>query len=484
LIFAKKLAGLTSFLCAEISLQRRKTLFLQKNDQMDFVLSLPYLALLIWVLPRILFIKQTEISAPAIRILFTLKAFVGVGLILLYTYYYPKGSSDTFNYFRDGEILFSTLFHNPVDYFRMLTGIQGDTPHLMYYYDEMNFWLKDFNYNLFNDNRTVIRFNALLMPFSFGNIYVHTYVMNFLAFLGLMGIYRFFRQMLHFPQLISLIAVALPPSLLFWGSGLLKEGIVLFALGMFLFGLQGINTHRTKIFPWLLLVLSVALFGISKFYVLLALIPGIISWQLAAKRKIITYVGIHVLLLAAIFILPLTGFFPDIPDIISRKQNDFINYAQSLSHVGSLIDTPRLSSDFVSFMYNAVRGFIITLFRPHVAEVHNAAIIPAVIENLITITLLLLSLIFRNKKQSINALLLCASFTLVLFSLAGMTTPVLGALVRYKIPAQPFLYALLLSNINWQQINEKIKHNALINNIFKHISQFCFKSQQPTTSTK
>ncbi|MFO7864016.1 MAG: hypothetical protein R6U85_08465, partial [Salinivirgaceae bacterium] len=226
---------------------------------MDFILSLPYLLLIIWLLPKISFVKRTEISASAIRIFFTLKALVGVGLILLYTYYYPKGSSDTFNYFRDGKILFEALFHNPLDYFRMLTGIGGDAPHLMYYYDEMNFWLKDFNYNLFNDNRTVIRFNALVMPFSFGNIYVHTYVMNFLAFLGLMGIYRFFSQMLHFPQLLSLIAVTLPPSLLFWGSGLLKEGIVLFALAMFLFAVQGINTQSTKLFPWLLLILSTAL---------------------------------------------------------------------------------------------------------------------------------------------------------------------------------------------------------------------------------
>jgi hypothetical protein len=252
---------------------------------------------------------------------------------------------------------------------------------------------------------------------------------------------------------------------------------------MFLFAVQGINTQRTKLFPWLLLILSTALFGISKFYVLLALVPGIISWQLHAKRKIVTFIGIHILLLAAIFILPLTGFFPDIPDIISQKQNDFINYAQSLNHVGSLIDTPKLTSDFGNFIYNAGRGFFTTLFRPHIAEAHNAAMIPASIENLITVLLLVLSAVFYSKKRSTNGLLLCVSFTLILFSLAGMTTPVLGALVRYKIPAQPFLYAFLLTNINWEHIDKKTGCNKTINHVVNQISTYCFKSHNQTNRT-
>jgi hypothetical protein len=38
----------------------------------------------------------------------------------------------------------------------------------------------------------------------------------------------------------------------------------------------------------------------------------------------------------------------------------------------------------------------------------------------------------------------CITFVVVLFVLSGIATPVVGALVRYKVPALPFLVIALL----------------------------------------
>ncbi len=420
---------------------------------MELLWSLPYLIIFIWLIPKIRLFRESGISASGIRLLFSLKAFMGIGLIMVYTYYYPPGSADIFNYFDDGRVLFSALEEKPLDYLRMLTGIQDDAPHLMYYYDQMNFWLKDFNYDLFNDNRTVIRFNALVMLFSFQNIYVHTYIMNILSVIGLVGIFRFLHEVLSVKKVIALIAVALPLSLLFWGSGLLKEGIVLFSLGLILFAIILIFKNTKKLKGYLLLLIALAVFSISKFYVLFAIIPGLLSLGASkhTKKPLITFLSIHFLFIFFMFAAPYMGL-PDFPDIISQKQNDFINYVQSLNHVGSFIEGPRLSPNIWDFIVQGFRGLAITLFRPHPLEIHNAAMIPAALENLITIILILFAFVFRNKKMPVSTFLFCASFTIVLFTLAGMTTPVLGALVRYKIPAQPFLYGLLLVSINWTQI--------------------------------
>jgi len=425
---------------------------------MELLWSLVYLALFIWIMPKIPFFKNSGISASGIRIFFALKVIMGIALILVYRYYYPPGSADIFNYFNDSKVLHSALAINPYDYLSMITGIGDDAPHLMHYYDKMNFWLKDFNYNMFNDNKTVIRFNAIVMLFSFKNIFVHTYIINIFSLAGLVGIYRFLRQIIKTKKLIALIVVALPPSLLFWGSGLLKEGIVLFALGMLLFAIAQISRNQYSYRPYFILMFALAVFSISKFYVLLAVIPAMLSFYAAKTtgKDWLAFLSVHLLLLIGIFILPYIGL-PDIPELISKKQHDFINYVHSLNHVGSYIESPKLSTNFWDFILHGFRGLFITLFRPHPFEVHNLATIPATLENVITALLIIASLIFRNKQLHTKSLLFLMSFTVILFALAGMTTPVLGALVRYKIPAQPFLYALLLMSINWDAITNRLE---------------------------
>ena len=119
---------------------------------MELLWSLPYLVTLIWLVPKIKFFRNSGISPVGLRLFFGLKSFMGIALVLVYSYYYPPGSADIFNYFNDGKVLFSALQTSPLDYLRMMTGIQDDASHLMHYYDQMNFWLKDFNYNLFTNN--------------------------------------------------------------------------------------------------------------------------------------------------------------------------------------------------------------------------------------------------------------------------------------------------------------------------------------------
>lgn len=445
---------------------------------MELLWSLPYLATLIWLVPKISLFKRSEISPAGIRVLFTLKALTGITLILIYTYYYPPGTADIYHYFNDGKILYSALNTAPLDYFRMLTGINDNAPHLMHYYDQMNFWLKDFNYNLYNDNRTVIRFNALVMLISFKNIYIHAYIMNILALAGLVGIFQFLVKIIKTGRTIALVAVALPPSLLFWGSGLLKEGIVIFALGLLLHAVTSLSMSRNNYIAWFNLLLALAVFGISKFYVLFAILPALLSYWIAPKtgKTLLTFSAVHILLLAAIFLLPQIGF-PDIPELISRKQNDFINYVHSLNHVGSYIARPRLTPEFGDFMWQAIQGFFITLFRPHLFEVHNAAMVPAAFENLATILLIVAAVFIRNKNVQLKPVLICLSFTAILFALAGMSTPVLGALVRYKNPALPFLYGLLLMSIDWNKFSSYVKLNSpRLQKKGEQLAGFFFKS--------
>jgi hypothetical protein len=82
-------------------------------------------------------------------------------------------------------------------------------------------------------------------------------------------------------------------------------------------------------------------------------------------------------------------------------------------------------------------------------------IIPSALENLLIVIILILTIIFYKKPDIKNFtwFWFCLSFVFILFILCGLTTPVLGALVRYRTPALPFLFILFLTFIDLNRIN-------------------------------
>jgi hypothetical protein len=65
----------------------------------------------------------------------------------------------------------------------------------------------------------------------------------------------------------------------------------------------------------------------------------------------------------------------------------------------------------------------------------------AAVENALFLIFLIIGLFFIDlKKMKDPWFWFCLSFILILFVLVGLTTPVLGALVRYKMPALPFIF--------------------------------------------
>ena len=60
-------------------------------------------------------------------------------------------------------------------------------------------------------------------------------------------------------------------------------------------------------------------------------------------------------------------------------------------------------------------------------------------------------------------------FILTLFTIIGLTTPVIGALVRYKMPALPFFFFVLLSFIKLKSISEKLNNHTFIKWINTHL---------------
>ena len=194
---------------------------------MELFLSSIYIAFFSWLILKLRFFNVKGISPWIFVFIFGIKLLSALALTIIYTYYYTdRSTADIFKYFDDSKVLFSALHKNPIDYFKMVTGIGADSPHLKHYYLDCNYWYKKYNYLMYNDNRTIIRFNAIVLLFSFGKFFVHNVFMSFLSLIGLMAIYKVFVENFASKKVELLVAIFLLPSVLLWTSGTLKEGLV------------------------------------------------------------------------------------------------------------------------------------------------------------------------------------------------------------------------------------------------------------------
>lgn len=416
---------------------------------MFILLPLAYAALGIFIINKWQYFNAHGLSKLFVNLVFGLKILAGTALVVIYTYYYPnRAQADVFKYFDDGRVLYSALQDNPVDYFKMLFGVGNDSPHFAQYYSQMNNWYRVYDSNLYNDSHTIIRFNAFVMLFSFGHIGVHTVVMCFLALVGLMGIYKVFAPQLPSSRRALAAAVFLLPSVVFWGSGVLKEGLLFFAIGIGLYALHNLLSSNAKWYYYLWFVCSLVLLFLCKMYVLIALLPSLMGliWVLKtngnkAWLKYAAVAGLCTLLAVNNKrVMPKNDFL----ETLSEKQRDFISLADSVKS-GSIIKINRLEPTFVSFAENAPAAFFNTLLRPFIWEAKKPLEILAALENILIACILLYGLIYANYRGFNKPYLpFCLLFVVVLFVLSGIATPVVGALVRYKTPALPFLVIAVL----------------------------------------
>ncbi len=402
------------------------------------------------------FFASTSLNIKWVQVLFILKVFAGASLGLVYSYYYTdRNTADVFKYFDDGRTIYNVFKINHTDYFRLVTGIGSDAEWLREYLDQTQHWFKPYDHSMYNDNRTIIRFNAIVMLFSGGYFFVHTAIMSFLSFVGTFAIFKFIRNYSTVPLSVLTLTVFLLPSFLFWTSGLLKEGLLIFGLGILVLSADKLIRSGYSMKFSIALMTSIALLSITKYYVLACIAPGLLIFAFSAKfpRKLfVIAITIHAALMVLLIVNSLWPFGIDIVRSLTYKRNDFISFAASLPDVGGLIQMDKvepglwpLLKHIPEALYNA---FILPLPWSNISVL---SMLPLA-ENLLLACLFIFCLFYPRWVQ-INkpALIMWLSFTFLLYSLSGLTTPVIGALVRYKTPAMPFLYSGLASFVDWQR---------------------------------
>lgn len=416
----------------------------------ESILFLFYVIVFLWLIRLMPFFRIDGLPRIYLAMAYVLKLLAGLAMVWIYSHYYTNhNTSDIYLYYRDTEVLFNAAHSSWGDYLRILTGIDGQHPALHPYYAMCNLWWSP--HDLFiNNYRTLLRINTFVRLFSFGHMSIHVVFFSFLSFLGLTAMLKALINYARDKVLYLYMAVFLVPSVLFWSSGILKESPIIFALGFAILAFWRITAHKRVLANGLLFIVMLWLILMSKVYLLFVLLIPFVLWYWTRGAGLITalkrFLLLHGFLLIIILLSSWMPGIPSVAEIAAHKQAQYIELVNSLGHVGSLVEIPVLNGQGMDMIVNLPGAFIYTLVRPHPFEPTSLTGLMAALENLLTLALIVLTILHLRKptREQVPFLMFSLSFVLILFTLVGLVTPVLGAVVRYKVPALPFLFVCLI----------------------------------------
>ncbi|MFT5820649.1 MAG: hypothetical protein ACI8ZM_001894 [Crocinitomix sp.] len=456
---------------------------------------------------------KLPVSKRTLLVGWGIKLGFSIAFILVFSQYYGNDQlyGDAYNFMNDSRILCEFGSTNPLEYIKLLIGIADESALFeQTILSETNIWSYGENGDFINDNRLIIRINSMLHFISFGNIYTHAILLSFLAYLGILLLYKTFVKHMANPQLSFYLLLAFP-SIVFWSSGITKESLLVLSLGLFFYGLFHLFQRRSLL-NFIILTAGVFMLLFNKPHVgliILALSPLFIIGALTQWKVRILWIFPIVITVATIA-LTYAPTQVNLLDKVSYKQKDLINMGKG----GIFFVT---DSSFCAFAYEHLNNFeskadkkitvlnetegeyklfgqhpfhpftiasdgqkqydVYLIQPPSLSYIPITPInynrttlltsIPEVLQNTIirpypwdpgstlkyfpfASNLLLIGLIifvFINRKRTsgkekhLLSFFVISAFLILL--LIGWTTPILGAIVRYKIAAELLLIIAL-----------------------------------------
>jgi hypothetical protein len=392
---------------------------------------------------------------------FIIKVLAGIFAGDLYLKRYNGG--DTFTFFQNSVIITESFYQDPSDFFYMVSGI-GNDREFIEKYGEISAW--DNNDVVYNDNRTIIRINAIIGLVSMRNYNVHVIFFAFMSMIGLIGIFKGIRLLTNQSPFLVVSFIFLIPGVIFWLSMASKESILMFAMGMLFYTCVSLLTISKSFLHILGMFLAGFLFVHIKAYFLVLITPALIafSWTIATGNRyapvkyLAVYFAFGLLFFGAKYMTD--GFDP--VQIVFMKRYNFEAFAQAFPReMASYIEVPSFTSDWHSVLAATPQALSSVLLRPFLWESDSLLITFAAIENVLILLSLAIGLIYFNRESAVknsNLIMFCLFFVLSVFVLIGLTTPVMGAIVRYKAPVLPFLCLIpvLISGGDKSPFKEKI----------------------------
>ena len=423
-------------------------------DFRDFIVTPIYLILLFFIS----IVVRGRLRDPVLKRYFLpalwLKVFGAIALGFLYQFYYAGG--DTFNYHTYGSRIIWEAFTQDVS--QGIRLILNETTEknwdlnqyiyrILFYYDAKSFF--------------IVRIAAIFDLLTFSTYSSTAIFFALFSFLGSWAFFlTFYREFPHLHKWLAL-AILFIPSVLFWGSGILKDTITLGALGLLTFSIHQIaNKGNRSVGNILLLLISFYLIFSVKKYILMCFLPAAFFWIYAGRLFNMGTFVFRILFLPFIIAAALVTGYWGVAKLTESDQQYSLDAIAKTARItaydiryytgkdaGSGYSLGELDGSMGNMLQLAPAAVNVSLFRPYLWEVRNPLMLLSALESL-TFLLVTIYLLLKYTRAFFKALtdsniLFCLVFSIVFAFGVGVSTYNFGTLARYKIPLLPY-YALAL----------------------------------------
>ncbi|MEO9804464.1 MAG: hypothetical protein ABJF04_14515 [Reichenbachiella sp.] len=398
------------------------------------------------------------------------KFMAAIMLGIIYQYYY--GGGDTFGYTTyGGDWIFKAFMDSPAKAFKLIFLADqyhfSDTfqysQHIWYYGDLHSYF--------------VVRVAGF-----FGLFTLSTYSSTalFFAAFSFSGSWALFTAIanLYSNQIKKCaLAILFIPSVIFWGSGILKDTLTFGALCWLVWGLIHIVENGSKN-PFKIGIVILAAFIIYsiKIYILMCFLSALFVWVYLKNINKIKNAAIRILIAPILLSSLLFVSYYSVESIGSTSSHYSLNNIAERAMVtaydirygwgarggeNSGYTLGQLDGTWASMFRLAPAAINVSLFRPYLWEARNPFMLLSALESTLLL-FLTLKAFFVNKSigQTLKEpfLTFCLVFSIAFAFAVGVSTFNFGTLMRYKIPMLGFYLLAIL--INPKKIDKSIAKRA------------------------
>ncbi|HRN71597.1 MAG TPA: hypothetical protein PLM81_00620 [Ginsengibacter sp.] len=394
-------------------------------------------------------------------------------LLFMVYYTYMTGGDTRTLYFLEGKNLFHLLLQDGSNWKYIFTAGKNMNEHLLTQTLNIGYLQSEANF-------MIIRLTAILSFLTFGQYTLIGLFFACFAFSGLWKLFMFFYE--RKPELHKALAISILffPSVVFWSSGLMKDSLMIGALGWFTYSLDQFSSGKNLVRNFLILSLAAYMMITVKVYIFLAYAPLLFLFILFEKLKAIKAVLLRVFLVLVVIVVSIFSFlyayssFEEelgtyaLENVTSSMEKLNTTLASMTAEQGAESNF-NLGAQFEGTPQSLIKvapfAIVASFFRPFIWEASKVSQLLSALESLalMLITLFLFVRLgpFRMVRFYLSdpMIFFCLTFALVFGVFIGATTVNFGTLVRYKIPCLPFYaiaLALLYNKYNARQYKGKI----------------------------
>jgi hypothetical protein len=217
---------------------------------------------------------------------------------------------------------------------------------------------------------------------------------------------------------------------------------------------SGVTRRRIIIF-----VVSLFILAFIKVYVMVLLAPGLVTWwfmrKSTGKKVVLAFASVYLVFFIVAFNLYHINDEYNVAALLFYKQKNFIEIG--IEHSAKMLPAINYECSGPSIAAHTPIAICNVLFRPFLWEAKNPTMLLSALENTMLLLMIVLFFVFSDfTKPAVPVIMVSVIFVVCLFALVGLITPVLGAIVRYRIVGIPFLIFFLLFFFDKERMKKSI----------------------------